>query len=147
MPKPQDVTNTERAELAGAAAQAYANEGGYFDPNPAELLGDLLGDLRHWAKAMDVDFDQCAKNARACFEEEVKEEEEEKEEEKPANTYLLNWEIEWDAATPRDAAQEVIRQFFGNVGLADHFSVTDLKTGKVVTVNAFSDQDEGASHV
>jgi len=69
-----EVTNEQRAELAGAAAQCYANEGGYFDPNPAEILGDLLGDLRHWAEAMGVDFDQCAKNAKACYLEEKGEE-------------------------------------------------------------------------
>lgn len=56
-------------------------------------------------------------------------------------TYRLEWEIEWDADTPKEAAQEVTRQFFGNVGLADHFTVTDLDTGEMVEVNAFSDEE------
>jgi len=53
-------------------------------------------------------------------------------------SFKLEWEIEWDADTPLEAAQEVVRQFFGNVGTADHFTITDLETGEVTELDAFS---------
>lgn len=72
----REMTNDQRAVVAAQAVEAYAVAGEYDDPNPsaAEVLGDLLGDLRHWAAKVGVDFEQCDRNARACFENEVKEE-------------------------------------------------------------------------
>jgi hypothetical protein len=69
-----EMTNQQRAEAAAQAVEAYRVAGEYSDQHPAELLGDLLGDLRHWAAKVGVDFEQCDKNARACFENEVREE-------------------------------------------------------------------------
>ncbi len=57
-------------------------------------------------------------------------------------SYTLEWTIDWDADSPKEAAQEVTRRFFGNVGLADHFTVIDQETGESVEVNAFSGGDE-----
>jgi len=71
----REMTNDERAVVAAQAVEAYRCAGEYYgDMHPAELLGDLLGDLRHWAAKVGVDFEQCDKNARICFENEVKEE-------------------------------------------------------------------------
>ena len=70
----REMKNQERAWAAAAAVESYSSYGGYRKPHPAELLGDLLGDLRHWAAKVGVDFEQCDRNARACFENEVKEE-------------------------------------------------------------------------
>lgn len=70
----REMTNDERAVVAAQAVEAYRVAGEYTDQSPAELLGDLLGDLRHWAAKVGVDFEQCDKNARICFENEVKEE-------------------------------------------------------------------------
>ena len=69
-----EMTNEQRAKAAQAAVNAYAIAGEVILPHPAELLGDLLGDLRHWAAKVGVDFEICDKNARACFDAEVKEE-------------------------------------------------------------------------
>lgn len=71
---PKELTNRDRASLGADAVTAYAVAGEYGDLVPAEILGDLLGDLRHWAKRHDVDFEQCNKNARTCFNHEVREE-------------------------------------------------------------------------
>jgi hypothetical protein len=72
------MTNEQRAVVAGEAITAYQKAGEYKAYSPSEilpeLLGDLLGDLRHWAAKVGVDFEQCDRNARACFENEVKEE-------------------------------------------------------------------------
>lgn len=57
-------------------------------------------------------------------------------------SYTLQWEIDWDADTPQQAAQEVMREFFGNVGAADHFTVTDQHTGQITEVDAFSEEEE-----
>jgi hypothetical protein len=62
-------------------------------------------------------------------------------------SFKLEWTIDWDAETPIEAAQEVVRQFFGNVGTADHFTVTDLETGEVTEVDAFSGDDEEAADI
>lgn len=70
----REMTNGQRALVAALTIDAYEKLGEYVNPHPAELLGDLLGDLRHWAAMVGVDFEQCDKNARACFENEVKEE-------------------------------------------------------------------------
>lgn len=70
----REMTNDERAVVAAQAVEAYRVAGEHADQSPAELLGDLLGDLRHWAAKVGVDFEQCDKNARACFENEVEEE-------------------------------------------------------------------------
>jgi hypothetical protein len=70
----REMTNEQRAKAAQAAVNAYAIAGEANLPHPAEILGDLLGDLRHWAAKVGVDFEQCDKNARICFENEVKEE-------------------------------------------------------------------------
>jgi hypothetical protein len=69
-----EMTNEQRAVVAAQAVEAYRVAGEYSDQHPAELLGDLLGDLRHWAAKVGVDFEQCDRNALACFEAEVKEE-------------------------------------------------------------------------
>jgi hypothetical protein len=75
MPKLSDeMTNQDRAELAGAAVAEYMLQGEYFQPHASGVLGDLLGDLRHWAKREEVDFEVCDRNAKACFEAEVREE-------------------------------------------------------------------------
>lgn len=58
------------------------------------------------------------------------------------NSYTLQWEIDWDADTPKQAAQEVIREFFGNIGAADHFTVIDQETGEMTEVDAFSDDSD-----
>lgn len=68
-----EMTNDERAYVAALTIDAYEKLGEYVNPHPAELLGDLLGDLRHWAAKVGVDFEQCDKNARKCFENEVRE--------------------------------------------------------------------------
>jgi len=68
----REMTNDERAVVAAQAVEAYRVAGEYTDQSPAELLGDLLGDLRHWAAMVGVNFEQCDKNARACFKAEVK---------------------------------------------------------------------------
>jgi len=65
-----EMTNDERAYIAKRVLGRYAYLCKYKDPVPAEVLGDLLGDLRHFAKAHGVDFEQCNRNAKACFEEE-----------------------------------------------------------------------------
>jgi hypothetical protein len=72
----REMTNQLRSQAAAEAVKSYAIIGEYDDPNPsaAEVLGDLLGDLRHWAAMVGVNFEICDKNARACFENEVKEE-------------------------------------------------------------------------
>ena len=71
----REMTNDERAVVAAQAVEAYRCAGEYYgETHPAELLGDLLGDLRHWAAKVGVNFEICDKNARACFENEVKEE-------------------------------------------------------------------------
>jgi len=70
----REMTNEQRAWAAAEAIECYSRSGGYRKPHPAELLGDLLGDLRHWAAMVGVNFEICDKNARACFENEVKEE-------------------------------------------------------------------------
>lgn len=70
----REMTNGERAVVAAQAVEVYRVAGEYTDQSPAELLGDLLGDLRHWAAKVGVNFEICDKNARACFENEVKEE-------------------------------------------------------------------------
>ena len=69
-----EITNDERAQVAQVAVNAYAIAGEAILPHPAELLGDLLGDLRHWAVKVGVDFEVCDKNARICFENEVRKE-------------------------------------------------------------------------
>jgi hypothetical protein len=70
----REMTNIQRACVAAVTVEAYRTAGKYEDMVPAEILGDLLGDLRHWAAKVGVDFEQCDKNARICFENEVKEE-------------------------------------------------------------------------
>ncbi len=45
-------------------------------------------------------------------------------------SYTLEWSIDWCADTPQEAAREIVKQFFGNVGTADHFTVTDQETGE-----------------
>jgi hypothetical protein len=69
-----EMTNEQRAVLAGKAVGWYALKGEYQKMVHAELLGDLLCDLRHWAAKVGVDFEVCDRNARACFEAEVREE-------------------------------------------------------------------------
>jgi hypothetical protein len=69
-----EMTNEQRAVVAAQAVETYRVAGEYKDLHPAVILGDLLGDLRHWAAKVGVDFEVCDKNARICFENEVKEE-------------------------------------------------------------------------
>lgn len=69
-----EMTNRERASLAADAVTAYAASSKRMELVPAEILGDLLCDLRHFADRHNVDFDQCAKNAKACYLEEKGEE-------------------------------------------------------------------------
>lgn len=57
-------------------------------------------------------------------------------------SYTLEWRIDWDADSPKEAAQEVVQRFFGDVGIADHFTVTDQETGEVVELDAFSGDEE-----
>lgn len=65
--KPGDT----RAEWANEALLAFAGQSGQNLADEApEVLGDLLADLRHWAARNDVDFDVCARNALAVYEEE-----------------------------------------------------------------------------
>lgn len=69
-----EMTNQQRAEAAAEAVDAYSEAAQFGEIIPAEILGDLLGDLRHWAARVGVDFEQCDRNARTCFEAEVREE-------------------------------------------------------------------------
>lgn len=57
-------------------------------------------------------------------------------------SYTLEWSVDWDADSPKEAAQEVVREFFGNLRTADHFTVIDQETGEITEVSAFSDDDE-----
>lgn len=57
-------TNSERADRAESALMKY-NGSDSRDPGvdgQEEMLSDMLGDLRHWARLNKVDFERC--NAR-----------------------------------------------------------------------------------
>jgi predicted MarR family transcription regulator len=58
------ITNEERAEQGHQAVEEYAG-------TKEECLIDLLANLRHWAKANDVDFNACNHVADNHFQEET----------------------------------------------------------------------------
>jgi len=66
------VTNNDRAAWAQVAIDAYQDATGTDDES---ALGDLLCDLRHWAKRADYDFDEYSARGLMHFEAEVEEEE------------------------------------------------------------------------
>ncbi len=56
--------------------------------------------------------------------------------------YTVEWAIDcWDAESPKEAARKIVRQYFGNIGTADHFTVTDQETGEVTELDAFSGEE------
>lgn len=69
------VDNQDRIAWAGMAVGAYwsATRSTTGDPY-LEVLGDLLGDLRHWALANGVDFDVANAHGAAHFAAECAEE-------------------------------------------------------------------------
>lgn len=139
----REMTNKQRALVAAEAVDAYEKAGGYAygETHPAELLGDLLGDLRHWADREGADYILCANNARTCYEDESGEEISQPDPE-AEREYLVVWEIDAYATSPREAARQVIDQYFGAIGTADHFTVTDQETGETFEIDAFDDDDD-----
>lgn len=81
-----EVTNADRAGWAQAAAEAYASET-RFDPreqvivngddddkdHASEVIGDLLGDLRHLCDTLGLDFDTLSETGAMHHAEEVAE--------------------------------------------------------------------------
>ena len=77
-----EAQNFVRARNAEPALQAYWKETSGADVDgihgtpseQAELLTDLLTDLRHWARAEEVDFQRCSDMAETHFNCELDEE-------------------------------------------------------------------------
>jgi hypothetical protein len=67
-----DVTNAKRAAWANAAVYLFEQLTGC---DREDALGDLLGDLMHWARQNNFDFDLALSRAKGHFEEECAEEE------------------------------------------------------------------------
>ncbi len=76
----QDFSNAECAEFARRAIRAHASDkanakGQKYDPNPAYCdLPDFLGDLLHFCRKHNIDFDLALASARGIFTAEVAEE-------------------------------------------------------------------------
>lgn len=64
------INNKDRAERAQRAITEYADNG----EEDQTTLQDLLGDLRHFADARDLNFDQAFSNGSCMYDEEVEEE-------------------------------------------------------------------------
>jgi hypothetical protein len=64
------VTNLDRASWADKAILAFREQTGC---DHEDSLGDLLGDLMHWADARNFDFDAALERARHHYEEELDE--------------------------------------------------------------------------
>lgn len=60
-----DVRNSDRAAWAETALTAFAEQTGQqrdlTEYEPQCVIADLLCDLRHYCKAHDVDFEDCAR--------------------------------------------------------------------------------------
>jgi hypothetical protein len=74
-----EYNNKSRRSKAQAALETYADRSyrsGMDGEDPANILSDLLCDLRHWAKANNVSFARAVNNSKSNFEEELAEERE-----------------------------------------------------------------------
>lgn len=74
-----DYINKARRSKAQAALETYADRSyrsGMDGEDPANILSDLLCDLRHWARANKISFARAVKNSKGNFEEELTEEKE-----------------------------------------------------------------------
>lgn len=72
-----EYSNKDRRTKAQAALETYADHSynaGMDGEEPATILGDLLCDLRHWARAQGVSFAKMVKRSKGTFEEELAEE-------------------------------------------------------------------------
>jgi hypothetical protein len=65
------ITNLDRANWADKAVHVFREQTGC---DYADSLGDLLGDLMHWADARNFDFDTALDRARCNYQEERDEE-------------------------------------------------------------------------
>lgn len=84
----KEPDNNDRADFANDAVSAYFERTRPSDPYPAEIgacdaddkealaevLGDLLCDLRHWADVVGLDFEECNENGEGHYDIEVEEE-------------------------------------------------------------------------
>jgi len=90
---PGERTNRDRSNRAADALRKYNGSDSREDgvEGDSEMLADMLGDLRHWARLRGVDFDACAARGFAMSEMERVEdfdEEEEEDEENPQRRAL-----------------------------------------------------------
>ncbi len=65
------VTNLDRAKWADKAILAFREQTGC---DHEDSLGDLLGDLMHWADARNFDFEAALDRARQHYKEELSDE-------------------------------------------------------------------------
>lgn len=83
------ITNRDRADWASDALEEFAADTRHYSVNldvdavetdedrveAAEILRDLLGDLRHWAERVGVDYDLAAQMGKEMYETEKEEDE------------------------------------------------------------------------
>jgi hypothetical protein len=74
-----DVTNSDRADWAQVAVEAFAAEtsqdtSGDLAEDKGQVIGDLLCNLMHLCRQDNINFEECLSNGRGNFEFEVEEE-------------------------------------------------------------------------
>lgn len=69
--------NSDRSSWAAGALATHAEITGNGGEDEATQLSDLLANLRHWAVANGVDFEDTCEGSRNVFDEETEEERQE----------------------------------------------------------------------